>query len=39
MDGLTDYDEVNIYGTNPTKKDTDGDKADDNWEINNNTIH
>ncbi len=34
-DGLTDGQEVKEYGTDPLKEDTDGDKASDNWEINN----
>lgn len=34
-DELTDYDEVVKYYTNPNKKDTDGDGAEDGWEINN----
>lgn len=32
-DGLTDAEEVNIHHTNPSKKDTDGDWMDDNWEL------
>ena len=32
-DGLTDYIEVEIYGTNPHKADTDGDGLDDYFEI------
>ena len=32
-DGLTDYDEVYTYGTNPLNKDTDGDGWDDYEEI------
>jgi len=35
-DGLTNLDESK-YNTNPTKKDTDGDGADDDKEINNGT--
>ncbi|MGN0316488.1 MAG: VWA domain-containing protein [Lachnospira sp.] len=37
MDGVTDYDEVTSYKTDPTKKDTDGDNAGDGWELANNT--
>ena len=33
FDGLTDYEEVYEYYTNPNEKDTDGDGADDEWEI------
>lgn len=32
-DGLTDNDEVSIYGTNPQVADTDGDGADDGTEV------
>ena len=32
-DGLTDADEVNIYGTNPALADTDGDGFPDKVEI------
>ena len=32
-DGLTDADEVNIYGTNPALADTDGDGFTDKAEI------
>jgi sulfatase modifying factor 1 len=32
-DGLTAYDEVVTYGTDPTKDDTDGDGLKDGWEI------
>jgi formylglycine-generating enzyme required for sulfatase activity len=32
-DGLTAYDEINIYGTNPTLPDTDGDGLTDAWEV------
>jgi len=32
-DGLTDYDEVNIYLTNPNTNDTDGDSMLDGWEV------
>ena len=32
-DGLTAYDEVVIYGTDPTKDDTDGDGLKDGWEV------
>jgi len=30
-DGISDLDEINIYGTNPARKDTDGDKMPDNY--------
>lgn len=33
-DGMSDYDEVNIWRTNPLSKDTDGDGFDDAMEIN-----
>ncbi len=33
LDGLTDGEEVNRHGTDPLKQDTDGDGADDLWEI------
>lgn len=32
-DNISDSDELNIYGTDPLLKDTDGDKIDDGWEI------
>ena len=32
-DGLSDDDEINIYGTDPFLADTDGDGVDDGWEI------
>ena len=32
-DGLSDYDEVFIYGTNPMNADTDGDGMNDGWEV------
>ena len=32
-DGLSDYDEVNIYLTNPNTNDTDGDSMLDGWEV------
>lgn len=32
-DGLTDHEEVVNYCTNPNEKDTDGDGAEDEWEI------
>ncbi len=32
-DGLSDWDEVNVYGTNPHRKDTDGDGLDDSKEV------
>lgn len=35
-DLISDYDEVYIYKTNPLVSDTDGDGADDKWEIDNN---
>ena len=35
IDDLTDYDEINIYHTDPTLNDTDGDGAPDGWEIAN----
>ncbi|MCG2679888.1 MAG: thrombospondin type 3 repeat-containing protein [Kiritimatiellae bacterium] len=34
-DGLSDGDEVNLYGTDPTKWDTDGDGFSDKWELDN----
>ena len=34
-DGLTDFDEISIWGTNPNKADTDGDEIDDYFEIMN----
>ena len=34
-DTLTDYDEVNIYFTDPLLKDTDGDGASDGFEVEN----
>jgi len=33
-DGLTDYDEINNYGTDPTKQDTDNDRLSDYEEVN-----
>ncbi len=33
--GLTWWEEVNTYGTDPTQWDTDGDGMDDGWEANN----
>lgn len=36
-DGLTDFDEVNVYETDPTDADTDGDGLNDGEEINMNT--
>ena len=36
-DGLSDADEVNIYGTDPLKSDTDGDGISDYDEVNNGT--
>ena len=35
IDDLTDYDEINIYHTDPTLNDTDSDGAPDGWEIAN----
>ena len=32
-DGLTAYDELAIYGTNPTLADSDGDGLNDGWEL------
>src|SRR3989338_1808666 len=32
-DGLTDYDEINMYGTDPYVRDTDGDGAFDGEEV------
>jgi len=34
-DDINDYDEFYKYHTDPLKTDTDGDKADDKWEIDN----
>lgn len=34
MDGISDYDEINTYGTSPTKADTDGDFINDGVEVN-----
>lgn len=34
-DGLTDYEELYTYSTDPLIKDTDGDSANDGWEIEN----
>ncbi len=34
-DGLSDYDELNIYGTDPLQPDTDGDGLSDGWEVAN----
>jgi hypothetical protein len=34
LDGLTDYEEINIYGTDPFNSDTDGDGLTDYEEIN-----
>lgn len=33
QDGLTNILEINIYGTDPTQPDTDGDGLNDGWEI------
>jgi len=35
-DGLTDFDETSIWGTNPNNADTDGDEIDDYFEVMNN---
>lgn len=35
LDGISDYDEINIYGTNPDNRDTDGDSFSDWEELNN----
>lgn len=35
LDGLTDGEEVERYGTNPLSADTDGDGASDKWEVQN----
>jgi hypothetical protein len=32
-DGLTDWDEIKIYQTDPDKRDTDGDQNGDGWEL------
>jgi hypothetical protein len=32
-DGLFNDDEINVYGTNPNKADTDGDGRDDGREV------
>ncbi len=34
-DGLSDYDELFVFGTNPLEKDTDGDGMPDGWEVQN----
>lgn len=34
-DLLSDYDEINKYKTNPCNSDTDDDKANDKWELDN----
>ena len=36
-DGLSDWDELNIYNTNATNNDTDGDGVSDGDEVNNGT--
>lgn len=33
LDGLTDYEEINIYGTDPLNPDTDGDSYSDGEEV------
>jgi hypothetical protein len=33
-DGLSDGDEINLYGTSPTNNDSDGDTLDDGYEVN-----
>jgi hypothetical protein len=33
-DAISDSDEMNVYGTNPTRRDTDGDLANDGEELN-----
>lgn len=35
MDGISDYDEINLYATSPTKADTDGDFINDGVEVSN----
>ncbi|MCP4980954.1 MAG: PQQ-binding-like beta-propeller repeat protein, partial [Gammaproteobacteria bacterium] len=35
-DGLTDYEEVQVYDTDPTLADTDGDGLSDGYEVTNN---
>ena len=35
-DGLSDYNETNVYGTDPFLTDTDGDGCSDGFEIANN---
>lgn len=37
-DGLSDYEEVKIYNTNPLKEDTDDDGTSDLWEVDNNYL-
>ncbi|MBN1673048.1 MAG: choice-of-anchor D domain-containing protein [Kiritimatiellae bacterium] len=34
-DGLTDLDEMNVYGTSPYNSDSDGDEMKDGWEVAN----
>ena len=34
-DGLSDFDEINMYGTSPTDSDSDGDRIDDGIEVGN----
>jgi len=36
-DGISDDNEVNLYGTDPQNPDTDQDQMDDGWEINHGT--
>lgn len=35
LDGLSDGEEVNLYGSDPTNIDTDGDGMQDKWEVDN----
>lgn len=32
-DGLTDYDEINVWQSDPTNPDSDGDGFSDGWEV------
>lgn len=36
-DTISDFDEIEVYRTNPLNKDTDGDGASDCWELENGT--